>query len=363
LLTALRIPGQEQRAWSDASFLERARLGPRENSFTFEFAALDSRRPGRQRYAYRLEGFDPNWIDAGARRSASYTSVPPGHYVFRVKAAGADGVWNETGASLPLRLDPPFYRTTWFAALVLSIVLASLTLAQRLHVRSRVQRALEIERALSHERDALRRRAAADFHDELGHRLARIGLFSELALRRSARSADDDVRTALARIGDEARRLAGDARDFLWSLGAERGTLGDLAARLVHFGEHLFERTEIEFHALGLREELEAIELEGEHLRNLLSIFKEAMTNALRHAQCRQVTLRVELLEESFALALEDDGCGFRRTTTAAGHGLRNMEWRANKIEGTIRIASSPGQGTIVALSRPLARTANGSRT
>ncbi|HET9887324.1 MAG TPA: two-component regulator propeller domain-containing protein [bacterium] len=363
VLTTLRTPGQEPPAWSDASFLESARFGPSENSFTCEFAALDSRRPGRQRYAYRLEGLDEHWIDSGTRRSASYTSVPPGHYLFRVKAAGADGVWNETGAALPLQLDPPFYRTTWFAALVLSIALASLTLAQRLHVRSRVQRALEIERALSGEREALRRRAAADFHDELGHRLARIGLFSELALRRTARAADDEVHTALARIGDEARRLAGDARDFFWSLGAERGTLGDLAARLAHFGEHLFERTEIEFRADGLREELDAIELEGEDRRNLLSIFKEAMTNALRHAQCRQVTLKVELLEESFALSLEDDGCGFRRTTTAAGHGLRNMEWRANKIDGTIRIASSPGQGTIVALTRPLARTANGSST
>jgi ligand-binding sensor domain-containing protein/signal transduction histidine kinase len=363
LVTALNIAGQEPRMWSDASYLKSVRLGPRENSFTIEFAALDTRRPGRQHYAYRLEGFDKHWIDGGARRSASYTSVPPGRYVFQVKAAGADGVWNEAGVALPLILDPPFYRTQWFAALAISMIVAITTIAHRLHVRSHVRRALEIERALSRERDAIRRSAAADFHDELGHRLARIGLFSDLALRRSARAADDDMRTALARIGDEARRLAGDARDFLWSLGGERGTLGDLATRLARFGEHLFERTEIEFRADGLRDELDAIDLEGEDRRNLLSIFKEAMTNALRHAQCRQVTLKVELLEGSFALSLEDDGCGFRRTTTAAGHGLRNMEWRANKIEGTIRIASRLGEGTIVALTRPFAKTANGRST
>ena len=81
------------------------------------------------------------------------------------------------------------------------------------------------------------------------------------------------------------------------------------------------------------------------------------MTNALRHAACRQVVLRVELRDGELRITLEDDGCGFLRTL-AAGHGLRNMEQRARKIEGALSIASAPGAGTRIALTRRLVRVA-----
>lgn len=353
VMTRLEISGRSVRSAVDVSALQEIRLAPSERSFRAEFAALDFRVPGRQRYQFRLEGVDPGWIDADDRRTASYSGLAPGKYTLRVRGSSADGVWNEAGLALPVVVVPPFWKTRTF---LLAVVLATVALALAAHqvrVRSRVKHALEIERARAEEREAVRRRAAADFHDELGHRLARIGLFSDLAIRRGDRSSPE-VQDSLTRIGDEARRLAGDARDFLWALGAERGTLGDLVARLSRFGDQLFEKTEVEFNTEGFSEALEEIHLEGEDRRNLLSIFKEGMTNALRHAKCRHVRLRVTVNRESFGLTLEDDGCGFPRTVAASGHGLRNMQWRAERLLGTIQIASEPGAGTTIALTRPL---------
>ena len=88
------------------------------NHFQFEYAAMSFVAPQKVRYRYMLEGFDHNWTDAGARRTAYYTNIPPGHYTFRVQAANNDGVWNTAGATLEFNLQPHFYQTFWFYVLL-----------------------------------------------------------------------------------------------------------------------------------------------------------------------------------------------------------------------------------------------------
>ncbi|MEW6650050.1 MAG: two-component regulator propeller domain-containing protein [Chloroflexota bacterium] len=89
-------------------------LSYQQNSVSFQFAALDFHASQKNQYAYMLEGFDPHWIQAGQRNFASYTNLPAGEYVFRVKAANEDGIWNESGASLALNIIPPFWQTPPF---------------------------------------------------------------------------------------------------------------------------------------------------------------------------------------------------------------------------------------------------------
>lgn len=97
-------------------------LGYKQNFFSFEFAALDYQQPEKNRYSYRLEGIDPNWINSGTRRYASYTNLAPGEYTFRVKAANSNGIWNETGTSIRLKITPPYWRTGWAYLLYLLMV-------------------------------------------------------------------------------------------------------------------------------------------------------------------------------------------------------------------------------------------------
>lgn len=107
---------------------EQITLTHDQNEVGFDFVALHFANPAENRYAYRLEGFDPDWIDSGTDRTATYTNLPPGRYTFRVKAANSDGVWNEEGASIRLTVLPPWWRTWWaylgYALLFIGCVVA-----------------------------------------------------------------------------------------------------------------------------------------------------------------------------------------------------------------------------------------------
>jgi signal transduction histidine kinase/ligand-binding sensor domain-containing protein/CheY-like chemotaxis protein len=110
-------------------------LPPGKERFEFQFAGLSLRVPERVRFRYQLEGFDRDWNDSGNRREAFYTNVPPGRYRFLVQAANEDGVWNEEGASLELRLLPRVHQTGWFAAAAALLGLGLSFVAYRLRVR------------------------------------------------------------------------------------------------------------------------------------------------------------------------------------------------------------------------------------
>lgn len=150
VLTAFRVFDQERQFEGGLHQLQEIRLTHRENFFAFEFAALDFTDPSRNQYAYRLEGFDTDWIHSGTRRYASYTNLPPGRYVFRVRASNNDGVWNEEGLAVTVVIEPAFWQTWWFRLLVgLAVAgLASLYLGARLRYVAELRRSEERFRTL-----------------------------------------------------------------------------------------------------------------------------------------------------------------------------------------------------------------------
>ncbi len=97
----------------------RARLSPGTRTLEFQYTALSFLEPSKVRFRYRLEGFDKEWIEAGTRRVAYYTNIPPGKYAFRVTACNNDGLWNQAGASFEFSLPPHFYESYWFYGLIL----------------------------------------------------------------------------------------------------------------------------------------------------------------------------------------------------------------------------------------------------
>jgi len=122
------------------------RLSYRDAVITVEFAALEYSAPAKNRYAYRMVGFNNVWFESGSVRAATYTNLPPGHYVFQVRASNNDGVWNEQGASLVILIAPPWWRTWWAYALYGALVLAALYGARRYEMnRLRLENRLEIQ--------------------------------------------------------------------------------------------------------------------------------------------------------------------------------------------------------------------------
>lgn len=333
-----------------------------ENFLRFEFAALSFAHAEKSRFAYRLEGLEEEWNDAGTRNFASYTDVQPGAYTFRVKAANHDGVWNEAGASLQIIVAPPFWRTWWFYSFVTASVLTLLYAWHRTRLKRERERLAEIarlkqeerfhrfqavEQARQEERERVRKKIAADFHDESGHKITKIALFCGV-LQSKLKGRVSEVEEYLERIMKMASSLHKDMSDFIWSLDPDEDTLHDTALKLKDFGDKLFDHTDIRFRLEGLAPELEQAHLPMETRQNLTCIFKEGMNNILKHsrASCRNVVFSLQRNNGTFALRLRDDGEGFDLEHCTLGHGLRNMQERARAIGGELRIISTLGVGT-----------------
>jgi PAS domain S-box-containing protein len=109
----------------DLSGKTAIQLTYKQNFISFEFAAFDFQAPQKNQYAYMLEGFDKGWIEVGNHRFATYTNLPGGDYIFRVKASNSDGVWNDAGVAIPVNITPPVWQTWWFNGAAI-VVLAAL---------------------------------------------------------------------------------------------------------------------------------------------------------------------------------------------------------------------------------------------
>ncbi|MCB1181891.1 response regulator [bacterium] len=121
-----------ERSISEADKID---LTHRDNVISFEFAVLHFASPEKNRFAYKLEGFEDRWNDVGTRNHATYTNLPPGHYTFRVRGTNNDGVWNSEGASIDIFVHPPFYRQAWFIALAITLLGSTIYGAHRYRMR------------------------------------------------------------------------------------------------------------------------------------------------------------------------------------------------------------------------------------
>lgn len=331
------------------------RLGHRDDVISLEFAALNFTHSEKNRYAYRMEGFDDGWIESGTRRFVTYTNLDPGDYVFRVRAANNDGVWNPRPTELRLHIAPPPWQTWWawliYAMLAVAMVAGIVQLRVRTAAR-RLEEAARIERARLEEREEVRRKSSADFHDEAGNVLTKITLFLEMARR----SADGQTRLLgfLDKIEENAATLSSGMRDFIWILDPDQDSLFDTLERLRGFGDGLFEHSAIRFHSDGLADRLRDVVLDIDDRRAILLVFKEAMNNCLKYSQAAAAHFGVALDGEGLEVYLRDDGRGFDPAATGDGYGLGNMRRRAEKIGAHLTIESAPGAGTTVRLRRPL---------
>lgn len=311
-------------------------MGPHDRTFHFTFAALDYATPGRTRYAYKLDGFDDDWIDAGTGRTATYMNVPPGRYIFRVKAASSDGTWSKDDATIGLIIRPAFWQTWWFRLLMVSLMAALLYTAYRYRVRH----LLHVQQ--------MRLRIAADLHDDIGAGLGSIALMSDMLGRRDELGEWD--RRQIGEIGEAAREMAADLREIVWFISPERDRLGDLVTRLQQETPRLLGPLSYTFH--GPEVESEQV-LDMAYRRNVVLIYKEMLHNVTRHAQATHVAIHITQQNGSLRVRVADDGVGCNGTQ-GSGNGLANMRRRAEHLGGELAMESSAGAGTTLTLVAPL---------
>ena len=311
--------------------LEQLVLPPLVSAVTFSFTALNYTRADRNRYLYRLEGFDEDWIDGGGERSARYTNLPPGEYVFHVRGSNNDGLWNEEGVRLPVVVKPAFWQTGWFRLMLGALTAAAIYVAYRLRLR----RLIELER--------MRLRIAGDLHDELGSELSGIALASSrLASRGDLEAADRD---RLRDVAASSLRIAQSLRDIVWYINPDHDNWLSTEARMRSVASSLCQEIDHDFQ-IELAQTRNGIEMDQR--RNLYLIYKELLTNVARHSCASRTEIRLRADDRRVVLEVADNGIGFDPATTTDGTGLASIRRRAAKMNADLAIDSRPGSGSRV---------------
>jgi signal transduction histidine kinase/ligand-binding sensor domain-containing protein len=323
---------------------ERVSLSPGTSRLDFYYTALSFIAPENVRFKYKLEGFDDKWIDAGARRVASYTNLRPGNYRFRVIAANNDGVWNESGAAVEFYLQPRFYQTYWFYLLCLLLLGLIAWQLYRLRVR---QMALQFRAVLSE-----RNRIAREIHDNLAQDILGISVQLELVSRLMPGAAEA-AKGHLDRARMLVRNSMTEARRYVWDLRSEELQKKDLPAALADTARRLTADTGVEA-VVDVSGPLQPLPIAVE--TNLLRIGQEAVNNAVRHAQASRIHVALNFDTRSVQLSVSDNGRGFDTGEQLAdGHfGLIGMRERAEEIGGVLTIQSADKRGTQVTIDVPL---------
>ena len=311
------------------------------NHFQLDYAGLSFTAPQKTRYRYMLEGFDHQWTEAGPRRSAYYTNIPPGHYTFRVQAANNDGLWNTAGASLPFQLRPHFYQTIWFYLLLLAFAAALVFLAFRL----RLLRAEREFRAVLAERN----RIAREVHDTLAQGYVGVSVQLEVLSELLRHNKNEAAVRHLDTTRQHVREGLAEARQSIWALRSQDTGENTLPVQLRRATErangHGVEAT---FSLYGAYRPMPP----GTE-REILRIGQEAIHNVKKHAGAKHLTVQLEYGPAELALIVKDDGRGFESSngSSPAGHyGLTGMRERSDLIGGTLEITSELGTGTSVHL-------------
>ncbi len=331
------------------------RVPPEHSRLEFRFTALSLKAPSRNRYRFRLVGFESEWEEAGARRTAFYKQVPPGDYEFKVAACNDNGVWNQQGASLAVVVVPPWWKAApvqWCAAIAAGMAIFG---AYRLRVQSLLRKTAaqqEFSRKLIESQELERQRIAGELHDSLGQSLLVIKSRALLALRDPAlpQRARDELEALTTVAGSaigEARQIAHNLRPFqLDELGLTRAIRGMITNVS---GASAIEIT----HDLA--------ELEGafppDQEINVYRIIQELLNNVMKHAQASKARVTMEMDAGRVRLQVHDNGRGFEaEKRDVAGFGMRAISERVRILGGEWSVQSTPGEGATTVVILPVVK-------
>jgi ligand-binding sensor domain-containing protein/signal transduction histidine kinase len=319
-------------------------LAPEKARFEFYYTGLSFIAPNKVTFKYKLEGFDPDWIEAGTRRAAWYTNIPAGQYRFMVMACNNDGIWSETAANIVFVLPPRFYQTWWFYTLCLLTLAASVWLWYRLRVKR-----LEGQFAAVL---AERTRLAREIHDTLAQGFAGISVQLELVARLLTK-APAAAKPHLDQARELVRSSLDEARRSVWALRSQALENHDLPSALSTTVKQLLTHTPMQAQ----------VQVSGTYRQlnhtiedNLLRIGQEAITNAIKHANALHLRVELNYVADRVTLFVQDDGRGFDSLPGRPnGHfGLVGMRERVAQMGGELIINSRQNAGTEIIVEVPL---------
>ncbi len=325
------------------SEIKSLRLDFQRNTLSFNFAALEYSQPLSTKFRYKMEGYDPDWVEAGVDNFARYARIPPGSYTFSIMASNSDGIWSNI-QSIALVIEPPFTQTPMFYVLV-GLAILALGMA---YVQYRRNKRMETEQREAEKRRALeseRQRIARDVHDDLGSGLSALSLLTEIA---GYKDTKEELKTDLSKINSASRELSGKIREVIWTVNSSNDSLASLISYMNQYALELLDNAGIDYH-VSIPEHIPDFMISGEYRRTLFLAFKEALNNTLKHAEATKVAVDFSIEEGVLLISVKDNGKGFdpQLLLASTGNGLLNMQARMLDIQGETRFKTS-NRGTQV---------------
>ena len=319
-----------------------------ENNLIIEYFGSSLNNQSEVIYKFRLVGLETKWSPPTHKSEAVYTNLSPGAYTFEVLAANSDGVWNTLPATFAFKIVPPFWYEPWFFGLLAIMIIVAIKVFHDYRVRSNLNKILTVERIRAEELVKVRKRMARDFHDNMGNQLASITVFANL-ISLKLKDKSQEIDDLLKNIEKHTKSLFNGTKDFIWSIDPESDNLSEVFTYIKDFGEDLFNNTTISFFSEAADMSEKNWPLPSGWSRQIVLIFKEAMTNALKHSGGDEVHLDLNINKNEFVIVFKDNGAGLDQERLGKGHGFRNMRSRAAQIHCTVEIEGNvKGYGTIV---------------
>ncbi len=321
------------------------KLKHNQNHINFTFFGNCLSGSSEVKYQFMLENFKDEWSPVSPVNKAAYTNLSPGNYTFKVRSMNNDGIWNSSPSEFRFEIIPPYWQRFWFWALVFCLIAVAIKVLYNYKIRQNLEKIMTIEKVRAEEAEAIRKRMARDFHDNMGNQLASITVFTNL-ISMKLMDQSEEILNLLGNIEKHTKSLFNGTKDFIWSMDPASDDLNEIYTYIKDFGEELFAKTNIQFFSSAEELNLERFPVPGGWSRQIVLVFKEAMTNALKHSQASEIHLDINLSHDGFVLKLRDNGIGFDKETLKRGNGFNNMSMRARQI-GCFFSCEQPAAGGI----------------
>ncbi len=332
---------------------DNLKLAPHPRDLQIDYTSPTFLIPQKVKFRYRLDGYDRDWKDAGARRQAFYTDLPPGKYSFRVIACNSDGVWNESAAKLDFSVAPAYYQTNWFRALCAVFLMAFAWAAYQLRVRQlRREFNTVIEARVSE-----RTRIARELHDTLLQSLQAL-LFQYQAARNLFAAGSERAMPVLDASLDRTEQAIAESRDAIRDIRSDNVAQNALPELLTRAGRELAQsQADQDVPTFGLTVEGERRTLTPIIREETYRIALELLRNAFRHANAHRIETEIRYDDDTLRVRIRDDGKGMDLKVLqgdSSGHwGLRGVRERAQRIGAKLDVWSEAGAGAEFQLTVP----------
>ena len=312
--------------------------GNEDNTYRFEFAALDYTQQESIQYRYRLKQSGKDWIYLGNLGSLVFDQLQPGSYQLEIQYRRLNENWQENSLDHSFIIHRPFWKSWWFYSLLGFVIVAPIVYSVRKEWVSKKRM------------EQLRWQLSRDLHDDIGSTLSSIGIYSTLL---ESRVKDEKGKSIVQEIRQHTRDMVQNMSDIVWAIQPHNGDAEPLIRRFIKYAEPILTSGNIRLDAEAALSCV-SVELSMLQKRNIFLILKEAMNNCLKHGRATVFTLSCNVSKNQLSIEVGDNGIGFDSSALSRKNGLINMSERIRELRGTIQVDTAPAAGCRIRLTIPL---------